>query len=703
MVNVDPYMDVENSQQEYIDRLYCPDPHTCLDAVRHLKNSVIGSNKQKGIVIDMGVLPRLFQLLMDKNSSPELMTEAAVTLGSLALGTDKHVEALLGAGLINVVLRGLASPHPKLMEACLRCLRTVLSRKDAPIEVLYDDPSLIPHLIRMAQNNSSSVQECVMTMLYSGCQTSEHQEILCENGALELLTPLLCCNIYRVQIPSLRCLAQMCYQNEKVSDLAVSANYLGKTIPDILVSLMSRDRNPEMQLISAKCMTYMFRAGALSSEDSRIVYKALPTLVRMCQKDIPPADRVEAAETLAYLAEVDTELQRIASISDHLIPTLSELLKYRATNETGEDISYGEVSKRDTILRVINDTSVCVRKDVFDMVVEEVKMAQEMKQAAFKAFSSLAANDEDIRRKIIDTDALMDSIVGAFTDPNPKVRLSAVRCLHSLSRSVQQLRTTFQDHAVWRPLMKLIQNANDDILTVASSTLCNLLLEFSPSKEWFSTQPILECGAVDLLCQLTHREDPSLRLNGVWALMNMAFQADHKIKAQILTTLGSDHLFSLLSDPDVDVLMKTLGLLRNLLSTKPHIDHIMGLHGKQVMQSIVLILEGDHCIEVKEQALCILANIADGDFAKNFIMSNEDVLKKLTIYMLHSNVKLQIAATFCVSNLLWKEEDGSMERQLKLKELGVQQILQQLLNTTDTTLFDRVKTALHQFPSAPGT
>ncbi|GFT54197.1 armadillo repeat-containing protein 8 [Nephila pilipes] len=682
MVNVDPYMDVENSQQEFIDRLYCPEPQTCLEAVKNLKNSVIGSNKQKGLVIQMGVLPRLFQFLVDKNSSPELMIEAAVTLGSLARGTDKQVEALLGAGLINVVLRGLASPHSKLMEACLRCLRTVLSRKDSPIEVMYDDPSLIPHLVRMAQQNSPSVQECVMTMLYSGCQTAEHQDILCEIGVLDLLTPLLSCNVYRVQIPSLRCLAQMCYQNEKVSELAVAASYMGKTVPDVLVSLMSRDKNTEMQLTSAKCMTYMFRAGALNADDSRIVYKALPTLVRMCQKDVSPADRVEGAETLAYLTEVDTELQRIASISDHLIPTLSELLKYRATNENGEEISYSEVSKRDAITRV----------------VEEVKMAQEMKQAAFKAFSSLAANDEDIRRKIIDTDALMDSIVGSFTDPNPRVRLSAVRCLHSLSRSVQQLRTTFQDHAVWRPLMKLIQNANDDILTVASSTLCNLLLEFSPSKE-----PILECGAVDLLCQLTRREDPSLRLNGVWALMNMAFQADHKIKAQILTTLGSEHFFSLLSDPDVDVLMKTLGLLRNLLSTKPHIDHIMGLHGKQVMQSIVLILEGDHCIEVKEQALCILANIADGDFAKNFIMSNEDVLKKLTIYMMHSNVKLQIAATFCISNLLWKEEDGSLERQIKLKELGVQQLLQQLLSTSDTTLFERVKTALHQFPSSPGT
>ena len=51
-------------------------------------------------------------------------------------------------------------------------------------------------------------------------------------------------------------------------------------------------------------------------------------------------------------------------------------------------------------------------------------------------------------------------------------------------------------------------------MILASSTLCNLLLEFSPSKE-----PIVDSGAIDLLCQLTHKYDPSLRLNGVWGLM----------------------------------------------------------------------------------------------------------------------------------------------------------------------------------------
>ncbi len=47
----------------------------------------------------------------------------------------------------------------------------------------------------------------------------------------------------------------------------------------------------------------------------------------------------------------------------------------------------------------------------------------------------------------------------------------------------------------------------------------------------------------------------------------------------------------------------------------------------------VLILEGDYEPEVKEQALCMLANIADGCTAKQFIMENEDILKKITNYM----------------------------------------------------------------------
>jgi len=87
--------------------------------------------------------------------------------------------------------------------------------------------------------------------------------------------------------------------------------------------------------------------------------------VRLCKKDRPCEERVTAAETLAYLTEVDTELQRLASISNHLVPTLAELLRYEP-----------EPSHTHTVQLTPSQTA--------QRLEEEVKTAQDMKQAAFR-------------------------------------------------------------------------------------------------------------------------------------------------------------------------------------------------------------------------------------------------------------------------------------------------------------------------------
>ena len=61
-------------------------------------------------------------------------------------------------------------------------------------------------------------------------------------------------------------------------------------------------------------------------------------------------------------------------------------------------------------------------------------------------------------------------------------------------------------------------------------------------------------------------------------------------------------VFRLLSDPGIQVVMKTLGLLRNLLSNdKQHIDHISSLYGKQLMHAVVFILESENSPEVRSK------------------------------------------------------------------------------------------------------
>lgn len=139
-------------------------------------------------------------------------------------------------------------------------------------------------------------------------------------------------------------------------------------------------------------------------------------------------------------------------------------------------------------------------------------------------------------------------------------------------------------------------------------------------------------------------------------------------------------------------------------SPRQHTDHIMALHGKQIMPAIIMVLEGDNRCEVKEQALCILINIAVGDTAKDFIMSNEDILKKLSSYLLNHNGQLQIAAGKCVNNLMFVGQSPSQAdinaanaRKEKLEMLSFRKIFQQLATTSHSNLFNEVKTALNHF------
>ncbi|XP_017905452.1 armadillo repeat-containing protein 8 isoform X11 [Ovis aries] len=569
-------------------------------------------------------------------------------------------------------------------------------------------------------SRSRYTQEYICQIFSHCCKGPDHQTILFNHGAVQNIAHLLTSVSYKVRMQALKCFSVLAFENPQVSMTLVNVLVDGELLPQIFVKMLQRDKPIEMQLTSAKCLTYMCRAGAIRTDDNCIVLKTLPCLVRMCSKERLLEERVEGAETLAYLIEPDVELQRIASITDHLIAMLADYFKYPSS-----------VSAITDIKRLDHD----------------LKHAHELRQAAFKLYASLGANDEDIRKKIIETENMMDRIVTGLSESSVKVRLAAVRCLHSLSRSVQQLRTSFQDHAVWKPLMKVLQNAPDEILVVASSMLCNLLLEFSPSKE-----PILESGAVELLCGLTQSENPALRVNGIWALMNMAFQAEQKIKADILRSLSTEQLFRLLSDSDLNVLMKTLGLLRNLLSTRPHIDKIMSTHGKQIMQAVTLILEGEHNIEVKEQTLCILANIADGTTAKELIMTNDDILQKIKYYMvglcaLHdstsctlegedrvihmSNCSLPLCFVYQTSygmtrkhcsrvlsvgiggdprealaleraekedgEMHLKKMKGSQERQDKLRDMGIVDILHKLSQSPDSNLCDKAKTALQQY------
>ncbi|XP_058119990.1 armadillo repeat-containing protein 8-like [Anopheles ziemanni] len=641
------FMDVENSRS-YIDELYSEENCKCQEAIVCLKNAVIGSNKKKGSIISQGIVPRLIGLLCNANKPLQLRIDAGIVLGSLAKGTESQVHSLMRFNTVEVLIAIVFDPctDERLMETCLGALQTIVQYPFAPLDLIHSDINNIKRLIQIAAPKSSfSCQAYVVNIFVPLCHSSHQQKNLCQAEVIPFLARLMISDNTTLQVPALKCLAAMCFTNKSVSNVVHSTYHAERSILDILTALLSRTRDVQVQLSASRCLTYLHRSGALPAEDYRIVYKTLPCLARLCSDEFDEDTRATAAETLAYLAEIDSELQRLAAISNHLIASLANLVKC---------------------------PSVLSR------------------QGAFRCFASLAANDEEIRKRIIEMEGLMEEVLSGLKDCCPEVRLSAVRCLHSLSRSVQLLRTTFQDHSVWRPLMNLlVGDPSLELQTVVTSTICNLLLEFSPAKE-----PMLESGAVEMLCELTKHVDPALRLNGSWALMNMAFQAEQHVKTKIINKLGMDRIFQLLGDRDERVIMKTLGLLRNLLSKTLHIETIMSEHSSEVLRAVSLVLDDPHPPEVKEQALIIISNITAGAREKDYVLQDEKIVKKIRDFLVANDNKLQMGAVFVVRNLL----DKSSRRQI-LRKWGFLDNLEQLLRMTprDSQFYEDIRHEILRF------
>lgn len=136
-------------------------------------------------MIAQGVVPRLLQLLGDSSGTigERIRLESAVTLGSLAKGTDQHVLALIDLGVVPLLLQVLLSISipdaegkdkiPEILnEACLRCLRTVFQHSAAPVHTIYQDSALVPRLLSLA-SRSVTCQICVATILTTACKVSQ--------------------------------------------------------------------------------------------------------------------------------------------------------------------------------------------------------------------------------------------------------------------------------------------------------------------------------------------------------------------------------------------------------------------------------------------------------------------------------------------------------------------------------------------------
>jgi len=627
---------VRTLKEHHPDRLY--------GAVRHIKNRVIGSRSRKQEYLDVGILPELINVIKLK-SSP-ISVEAAYICNSLAHGGREYVDHLISSGLVETLVEGVYLQDQKLVEACLRTIRTIYQYPNIDSTNLWECEDFIPRVIELMCTSDTAGQCCAM-IIGSICKTSDQQAILSTTPILDHIATLLLEDSSQANLAGLFCLSELSYDNHFVSH-EVKNNELLTTR---LFQLMRRDKYILVQYNAAKCLTNLFRLGTIQDESSKT--QILDTIVYLClYEDI--AIKHIGANLLHELIEQNAELQLWASYSQHLMHGLSRFF----------------VASCDPVFSPL------------------------LRAAAFKAFAALGETQEDIRRSIIEGENIISHLKFGLQDDSLEVQVAALSCLHSLSRSVKQLRTSLLDAEVWQPLLKLIKTEDKDLVRTSSRTLCNLLLDFSPSKDILLQQE----GTVELLSKLVLHSDDEVKLNGVWALMNITYKADSELRAKILAHFGVLQILETVEDDCPKLKIKALGLLRNILCDAEEVDSIMTSHGREVLKTLIPILTEEErwSSEEQEQVLCVFINIAAGHLAKDLLVEREDLLSSLLFFLSHRNSQLQIAATTCLTHLVKSDDSGCLERQCKLRELGHFKQLQAMLSARPEVA-DRAKIALQYF------
>ena len=316
------------------------------------------------------------------------------------------------------------------------------------------------------------------------------------------------------------------------------------------------------RVMAAKLLISLFRLGfAHRKRASQFRMTLVPLLVGILEKDYRPSENgaVPGSDVLSPRLRIKEETPAILAslIMDHkdlqkaaydaaAVKKLSLLLKesydplpHHAEGMWTPERTMGSGAEHTTeperMLGKAGPTPIA-------------RHLMKFREGLLQALASIAPFEDEYRKAICDQGVLpyiIDSLkpysaISAMSQVDNRIipgnaagtLLAACGATRALTRSVSILRTNLIDAGVTDPLFQLINEQNIDVQIAATSVICNLALDFSPMKEI-----IINRGITKVLSRHAHEANIGLRIESVWALKHLVYNAPNDIKKQVFSEL----------------------------------------------------------------------------------------------------------------------------------------------------------------------
>lgn len=208
------------------------------------------------------------------------------------------------------------------------------------------------------------------------------------------------------------------------------------------------------------------------------------------------------------------------------------------------------------------------------------------------------------------------------------------------------------------------EDSTTQIQIAAAATLCNLVMDFNPMKQYM----IERNGVKKLVHFCLESMDSTLRINAITTLKNLSFRADQTVKETMVRDLTFDTLFRLLNDEEVEVQRHAMNLIRNMLfGPMPNNFLEQLLRDATLMNIIQQKLTQSQDVGVLLQIIFVLSNIAGiGTEQHRRSIMTPTIMNPIFLFLKHQNKDVRAAVIWLLINLTWDivDENDTEEKRI---------------------------------------